>query len=184
VASGIAFAIAASAAAPADRPAVRRIVDPADSDVVVAIEQRPVSGGDLPEVRQFVDGREQYCHEGHVPREGCIESSATAGTPGTRPRSLSVALGVVAELAFRALRAVPGELVDVDLVELPASLVGWQPAGTALDPSGYPGDITVRSCGHVRRPLAGQQENWSGQPKSHPPPTLIGVRGIVGGRWG
>jgi hypothetical protein len=65
-------------------PGCGESVDPEDSDVVVAIEQRPVAGGDLPEVRQFMDGRELHCHEGHVPRHGLYRVMRNGGDAGTR----------------------------------------------------------------------------------------------------
>jgi hypothetical protein len=71
-------------------PGCGESVDPADSDIVVAIEQRPVPGGDLPEVRQFVDGREQHCHEGHVPRQGLhrvLRNGQDAGHTASDPSS-------------------------------------------------------------------------------------------------
>ncbi len=45
-------------------------VDPAEESVVLAIEQIPAPGGDLPELRLFADGEGRYCHEDHVPRSG------------------------------------------------------------------------------------------------------------------
>ena len=68
-------------------PGCGESVDPVDSDVVVAIEQRPVTGGDLPEVRQFVDGRVLHCHEDHVPRQGLyrvVRNEGDAGMPFDR----------------------------------------------------------------------------------------------------
>jgi len=44
-------------------------VDPTDGDVVLAMEKTWVAGGEPPEVRVFVDGRECYFHEHHLPRD-------------------------------------------------------------------------------------------------------------------
>jgi hypothetical protein len=60
-------------------PECGEAVDPVSSSVVAAIEQRLVAGGDLPEVRQFVDGDQHYCHEDHVPRDGLYRIVADDG---------------------------------------------------------------------------------------------------------
>jgi hypothetical protein len=51
-------------------PECGKTVDRASPDAVVAIEQELVPGGDLPDVRQVVDGPQHYCcNEDHVPRQ-------------------------------------------------------------------------------------------------------------------
>jgi hypothetical protein len=65
-------------------------VDPAADGVVLALEKTWVAGGEPPEVRVFVDGRECYFHEHHLPPDAeyvyrIVGNATGAGTRSSRP---------------------------------------------------------------------------------------------------